>query len=203
MGHYANLDCGRTQRVSLCKTKSIMIVFYFIFYFQLLWLQQSYSCKGLTSYQWYGKRFQIRSTPTTTSCVNKTLVISASNVNHYSRIQNSELPTDILIYSNKKYNIVNVSSFIKEIFNKCLAYMLYTSEILSELDINGGTDTTFRCFHRLSSALYGSFNNGSDVLFLRPPMVGKSPISVVGLFSGFMERFTARCWRLIPELCSA
>lgn len=157
-----------------------------------------YSCKGLTSYQWYGKRFQIRSTPTTTSCVNKTLVISASNVNHYSRIQNSELPTDILIYSNKKYNIVNVSSFIKEIFNKCLAYMLYTSEILSELDINGGTDTTFRCFHRLSSALYGSFNNGSDVLFLRPPMVGKSPISVVGLFSGFMERFTARCWRLIP-----
>lgn len=71
--------------------------------------------------------------------------------------------------------------------------MLYTSEILSGLDINGGTDTTFRCFHRLSSALYGSFNNGFDVLFLRPPMVGKSPISVVGLFSGFMERFTARC----------
>lgn len=68
-----------------------------------------------------------------------------------------------------------------------------SSEMLSELDINGETDTTFRRFRRLSSALYGSFNSGSDVLFLRPPMVGKSPISVVGLFSGFMERFTARC----------
>lgn len=67
-----------------------------------------------------------------------------------------------------------------------------SSEMLSELDINGETDTTFRRFRRLSSALYGSFNGGSDVLFLRPPMVGKF-LSVVDLFSGFMERFTARC----------
>lgn len=67
-----------------------------------------------------------------------------------------------------------------------------SSEMLSELDINGETDTTFRRFRRLSSALYGSFNSGSDVLFLRPTMVGKS-LSVVDLFSGFMERFTARC----------
>lgn len=67
-----------------------------------------------------------------------------------------------------------------------------SSEMLSELDINGETDTTFRRFRRLASALYGSFNSGSDVLFLRPPMVGKS-LSVVDLFSGFMERFTARC----------
>lgn len=77
-----------------------------------------------------------------------------------------------------------------------ILYALYSemnsSEMLSELDINGETDTTFRRFRRLSSALYGSFNSGSDVLFLRPTMVGKS-LSVVDLFSGFMERFTARC----------
>lgn len=72
--------------------------------------------------------------------------------------------------------------------------MASSSEILvSELDINGRTDNTFRRFRRLSSALYGSFNSGSDVLFLRPRMVGKSTISVVGLFSGFIARFTARC----------
>lgn len=72
--------------------------------------------------------------------------------------------------------------------------MASSSEILSELDMNGRTDNTFRRFRRLSSALYGSFSSGSDVLFLRPPLVGESPISVVDLFSsGFMARFTARC----------
>lgn len=104
---------------------------------------------------------------------------------------------DILIYSNKKYNIVNVFFFIKEIFNKCLVYMFYILEILLELDINGGIDIIFRCFYRFFLVLYGSFNNGFDVFFFRLFMVGKFLILVVGLFFGFMECFIVWCWWLI------